>query len=225
MICLVTDRTRLRRRSDGTDDLVEFVAAAARAGVDLIQIRERDLGGAGLLALAGRCLGAVSGSAAKIVINDRCDVALASAAHGVHLRADSIEPARARSLLGGRALVGRSVHTAREAADVCGSGAVDYLIFGTVFASQSKTDPGRVAPAGELAAACRAAREAGPRTVPVLAIGGMNVERAGEAARAGASGIAAIGLFLPPHGVAVETHVRTVVTSLRRVFDTCGAVP
>lgn len=225
MICLVTDRMRLRRRGDGTADLVEFVAAAARGGVDLVQIRERDLPTASLVALVTQCLAEVRGTSARILVNDRCDVAQACGADGVHLRADSIDAPHARSLLSAGSLIGRSVHTASEAADVCRPGAVDYLIFGTVFPSLSKTDGGAVAPAGELAAACRAARSAGPRSVPVLAIGGITVERAAEAVRSGASGVAAIGLFLPPSGVSADDHIRTVIKSLRRVFDTCGAVP
>lgn len=228
MICMVTDRARAPRRSGEPDqfgELVELVAAAARGGVDLIQIRERDLDGRALAALTARCLAASQGTPAQIVVNDRIDVALAAGAHGVHLRADSIDPARARTLLGTKAVVGRSVHVSGEAAEVCASGSVDYLIFGTVFPSPSKDDPSQVAPAGELAETCRAARTAGARAVPVLAIGGITIERAAEAARAGAAGIAAIGLFLPPDGVAPEAHIRTVVAALRRVFDTCGAVP
>ena len=227
MICMVTDRTRLQRRSDGQDTLValvELVGAAALSGVDLIQIRERDLDGAALAELTARCLAASHGTTTKIVVNDRSDVALAAGAHGVHLRGDSVDGSHARSLLGPNALVGRSVHSAVEAAAVGASGAVDYLIFGTVFRSQSKDRP-HVAPPGELAAACKAARSAGPRPVPVLAIGGITVENAAHAVRAGAAGVAAIGLFVPPDKVAPDAHIRTVVGALRRVFDTCGAVP
>ena len=65
----------------------------------------------------------------------------------------------------------------------------------------------------------------GRGTVPVLAIGGMTVERAAAAVRAGAAGIAAIGLFIPPDGASPDAHVRAVATALRRVFDTCEAVP
>jgi thiamine monophosphate synthase len=60
--------------------------------------------------------------------------------------------------------------------------------------------------------------------IPILAIGGIDIERAEEAARMGAAGIAAVGLFLPPPGLAVEAHLRARVRDLRRAFDTCGAV-
>ena len=61
--------------------------------------------------------------------------------------------------------------------------------------------------------------------LPVLAIGGIDEVRAEAAAKAGAAGVAAIGLFIPPAGVPVERHLERVIATLRRVFDTCGVVP
>ena len=99
------------------------------------------------------------------------------------------------------------------------AGGVDYLIFGTLYQSASKDAGHPVATLDELRATCRAA--AG---IPVLAIGGMTVERAAEAARAGASGIAGIGLFVPPAGESADNHVQMIAAGLRRAFDTCEAV-
>ena len=90
MICLVTDRRRLSIAADDIDRLVDLVAAAARAGIDLIQIRERDLDARQLAALVRRCVDAVEGTGTKVLVNDRADVAIAAGAHGVHLRGDSI---------------------------------------------------------------------------------------------------------------------------------------
>ena len=138
MICLVTDRRRLSTGEDAADRLVDLVAAAARAGIDLIQIRERDLDARRLVALVKRCVAAAAGTSTKVLVNDRADVAVAAGAHGVHLRGDSIAAAAVRSLLGDGAFIGRSVHGADEAAVVSGAGSVDYLIFGTLYQTASK---------------------------------------------------------------------------------------
>ena len=218
MICLVSDRRRLSTGSDAVDRLVELVDGAVRAGIDLIQIRERDLEARDLAALVTRCVAAAEGSRTKILVNDRADVALAAKACGVHLRADSIGVPAARAVLGGAAVIGRSVHGSREAALAARAGA-NYLIFGTMFQTSSKEQGHEVASADDLREACAAAEG-----VPVLAIGGMTVERAAAMARRGAAGIAGIGLFLPPPGISPEAHLHKVAASLRRAFDTCEAV-
>ena len=217
MICLVTDRRRLSTAADSIDELVDFVEAAASAGIDLIQIRERDLDARRLAALVRRCVEVAEGTSAKVLVNDRADIAVAAGAHGVHLRGDSIGAAAVRPLIGDSAVVGRSVHGAEEARVVSNAGGADYLIFGTLYASASKSAGHPVATLEELSVAC----EVG---LPVLAIGGMTIERAAASARAGASGVAGIGLFVPPAGISAARHLQTVTAGLRRVFDTCGAV-
>jgi thiamine-phosphate pyrophosphorylase len=217
VICLVTDRRRLSIDADNIDRLVDLVAAAARAGIDLVQIRERDLDARALAALVTRCVAAVDETGTKVIVNDRADVAIAARAHGVHLRADSMPAAAVRALMGDSALIGRSVHAAREAADVSAESGVDYLIFGTLHQSASKNGSHPVATLEELSAACQV-------PVPVLAIGGMTVARAAEAARAGAVGVAGIGLFVPPTGMTADRHLQTVASGLRRVFDTFETV-
>ena len=219
MICMVTDRRRLSSGEAAIDQLVELVGAAGRAGIELVQVRERDLDARSLVALVRRCVAAVAGTRTRVVVNDRADVAVAAGAAGVHLRSDSIGAAVARTLLTGSALVGRSVHDSEEAAGVAAGGGVDYLIFGTLYQTPSKDAGHPVATLDALRATCRAA--AG---IPVLAIGGMTVERAVGAARAGASGIAGIGLFVPPAGESADKHVQMIVAGLRRTFDTCETV-
>lgn len=191
-MCLVTDRARLGGRAAKVDALAALVAqvgAAARGGVDLVQIRERDLPARDLLDLVGRCLDAAQGTGARVVVNDRLDVALACGAHGVHLRGDSPEAARVRTIAPAGFVVGRSVHGEAEAVAAAARGGLDYLILGTVFESASKPprhpllrleDCGRVARAVDL---------------PVLAIGGITLDRVPAVLRAGAAGVAAIGLF------------------------------
>lgn len=192
---------------------MDLVREAAEAGVDLIQVREPDLEAGALCALVERCLRAVEGSGARVVVNDRLDVALAVGAAGVHLPARSVAADRVRSIAPPPFLVGRSVHDAAEAKAVVAAGWLDYLIFGTVFESASK--PG-VPPAG-LERLREVVRSAG--TVPVLAIGGITAATAPLAAAAGAAGAAAIGAFLPRGG---GLPTRAVVAQLRTAFDARG---
>lgn len=179
IICLVTDRRRA--------DPVVQAKRAAEDGVDIIQIRERDLEAAALAALVVDVLRAVRGTSTRVVVNDRLDVALACGAHGVHLRSDSIPTEAARTIAPAGFVIGRSVHGAEEAVRVA-SGA-DYLVAGTVFATASK-------PLGRPLLGLLGLRAVVDAvTVPVLAIGGVTPERVVHIARTGAGGIAAIGLF------------------------------
>ena len=200
-ICLVTDR---RRRPP-----IAQAAEAVDAGVDLIQIRERDLDAATLSSLVRRVVELTRGSGTRVVVNDRLDVALTCGADGVHLRGDSIPPTRARSIVPQGFLIGRSVHGRDEALAVAPD--VDYLIAGTVFPTASK--PGRIDLLGPngLAAIAHAVH------VPVLAIGGMTPERAGEVAAAGAAGIAVLGLFAD-----ADRPIKDVVLALRAGFNIGG---
>jgi thiamine-phosphate pyrophosphorylase len=161
-------------------------AAAARAGVDLVQVRERGLEDRALVALAVALRDAMSGAGARMIVNDRIDVALAAGANGVHLPASALPCARARAIVPDGFLVGRSVHSAAEAVTAEGSGGCDYLIFGTVFESASKPAGHRVAGVRALAEVCAAVR------LPVLAIGGITTARIPDVVRAGAAGIAAV---------------------------------
>jgi thiamine-phosphate pyrophosphorylase len=194
MICLVTDRRRLVAADAAPgaprECLVAQVRHAVDAGVDLIQIRERDLETAALAALVAELVVVARGTPTRIVVNDRLDVALACGAGGVHLRGDSIPSASARRLAPPGFLIGRSVHSVAEA--IAAEGA-DYLIAGTVFPSASKPAAAPLLGVEGLRAIVRAIDR------PVLAIGGVSSGRIGEVAAAGAAGLAAIGLFMALH--------------------------
>ena len=169
------------------DCLLQQVAFAVEAGVDVVQIRERNLATRDLVELVERSVALARGSATRIVVNDRLDVALACRAAGVHLRGDSPGPAVVRRAVPDGFLVGRSVHGLEEACQVAPQ--VDYLIAGTVWATESKPHPLRMLGLAGLAAIAAAVN------VPVLAIGGMQVGRIGAIADSGAAGIAGIGVF------------------------------
>jgi thiamine-phosphate pyrophosphorylase len=172
----------------GVSDLVRRIEEAAAAGLDLVQFRQLDLDAATLCDLVRASVHAVRGTRTRILVNERLDVALAAGAHGVHLRAQSVPAPRLRAAVPHGFLLGRSVHAVEEAVDASLAGGLDYLIVGTVFPTLSK--PGQAAAGVAMLAAVAAAT-----TLPVLAIGGVSLERLGSVARTGAAGFAAIGLF------------------------------
>ena len=158
------------------------------AGVDVVQLREGDLAAGALASLVRGALELARGTATRVVVNDRLDVALACGADGVHLAGRSVPVGAARAVAPGGFLIGRSVHSVEEALAE-GQGA-DYLIAGTVWRSASKPGLTRWLGVGGLRAIARAVR------IPVLAVGGVTVDRVGEVRGAGAVGVAAIGAFL-----------------------------
>jgi thiamine-phosphate diphosphorylase len=227
-ICLVSDRRRLVPADAPPDASRRCLVAQARhacsAGVDLIQIRERDLATAELARLVGDLLAVTRGTPTRIVVNDRLDVALACGAHGVHLRADSIPVEAARRLTPAAFLIGRSVHGVDEAIRAAGA---DYLIAGTVFTTASKPEGQPLLGTDGLRSIVNAS------TVPVLAIGGITEDRIDEIAAAGAMGLAAIGLFIAPRtadGRTGESVCRAipldgVVKRVRTRFDRVPRIP
>ena len=181
-LALVTDR-----RLCQTLSLEEAVAQAVEGGANLVQLREKDLPPAELLALAEK-LRAVTRGRALFLVNDRLDVALASAADGVHLPERSLTVAAARRLAGEGFIIGRSVHSVAEAVRAQEEGA-DYVQVGTIFASRSH--PGQpVAGLGLLEAVAAAV------SIPILAVGGITSANMGQAMTAGASGAAVISAVL-----------------------------
>lgn len=211
VVCMITAPIASPAEEDG---LVQRIGSAARAGAHLIQIRQPHVEALALTRLVERTRQAVAGTAARVLVNDRVDVALSAGADGVHLRGDSMPAARVRAIAPAGFVIGRSVHAVEEALAAERDGGLDYLLFGTVFATASK--PG-VAPMGieRLAAVCASA------SLPVLAIGGITVSSMTGLARAGAAGFAAIGLFT---GAAAEA-LPQLLAATRSAFDTPGGLP
>lgn len=191
---LVTDRRRLAPVSDVPSwgaCLLAQVRYAVSAGIDVIQVRERDLDGRELARLVREIVAATRGSRTRVVVNERVDVALATGADGVHLRGDSLATPHVRVSAPPGFLIGRSVHSDGEAA---GAGPVDYLIAGTVWTTPSKPEGHAVIGPEGLARIVQASR------VPVLAIGGVDPGRVAALAGAGAVGLAAIGTWMGESG-------------------------
>jgi thiamine-phosphate pyrophosphorylase len=178
--------------------LLERMRWAIEAGVDWIQIREKDLGGGRLAELArGVVVAAGVERRTRVIVNDRLDVAVAAGAGGVHLGRESLPVGEVFSWRerekSGRAgltdfLIGASCHSLEQARVAAGDGA-DYLIFGPVFETPSKMKFGASLGIERLREVCDEVR------IPVLAIGGISLANAASCFEAGAAGIAAIRLF------------------------------
>jgi thiamine-phosphate pyrophosphorylase len=197
----VTDRRSLAGIGAGETRaaLLKKIEAAAAAGADWIQIREKDLSGRDCSSLTREALQRAAkgaegaGKPPRIIINDRLDIALAEDAGGVHLGENSLPVQEAKRLVSaGREakdfLIGVSCHSLDAAKSAAKNGA-HYLFFGPVFATPSKSAFGAPQGLERLAEVCRAV------SIPVLAIGGVTLENASSCLAAGASGIAAIRLF------------------------------
>jgi len=195
LLCYVTDLRAISSRAPENfpDVLVEKIGAAARAGVNWIQIREKQLTAKECSALVGRALERVAEQRAAILVNDRADMALALQAGGVHLPENSLPPQEVKQLartLGREQdfLVGVSCHSL-SAAKVAAETGADYLFFGPVFPTPSKAAYGPPQGLERLAEVCRVV------SVPVLAVGGITPDNGRACLSAGAAGLAAIRLF------------------------------
>lgn len=188
-----TVRFRLLAVSDrlGLPDnrsLVSAVDAALAGGCDAVQLREKDLPDAELVALAAELRVVTNRRGARLLINGRPDVAREIGADGVHLPSAAPDVDAARAALGGEGIVGVSAHSLAEVAAAHLQGA-DYVTFGPVFSTPSKVAFGEPMGIAALRNACASV------PLPVFAIGGIKPEQAGAAAAAGAR-IAAISALL-----------------------------
>ncbi len=166
-------------------DPVGTAARCLAAGVEMIQIREKQLGTRELLRVVRAVVALPNPRGTKILVNTRADVAWAAGADGVHLTSDAPPAAAFRAGRRPALLIGVSCHTAEEVRRAEGEGA-DFVVFGPVFATPGKEPVGL----GRLEEACRAAR------VPVLALGGLDEENIPAALAAGAAGMAGIRYFV-----------------------------
>ena len=183
-LTLVTDRTRTRGR-----ELAAVVAECVAAGIPAVQAREKDLGAADLAILCRRLRELTRDHGARLVVNDRVDVALAVGADAVQRTQASLPVDDIRRIAGRRLAIGASVHSVEDAIDAEMRGA-DWLVFGPVYDTPSKRRWGPPQGLERLTKLVQAVR------IPVVAIGGITPERVSAARAAGAAGVAAIAAIL-----------------------------
>lgn len=185
----------------------DIALAALAAGIRIVQVREKEGSARRGLEIALALRGVTRERRALLLVNDRLDLALAAEADGVHLGQDDLPVATARAILGPDALIGLSITDPAQlgASDILDA---DYLGVGAVFPTGSKSDARH---AGlELLAAARAAVD-----LPIVAIGGITVENAAAAVRAGADVLAVISAITlaPDPGSAARRLLEVVAVS------------
>jgi thiamine-phosphate pyrophosphorylase len=208
LLYYITDRPQFPGdRHEQERRLLEKIAECAAAGVDMIQLREKDLEVRALEELGHKAMAALAGSPSRLLINSRTDVALACGAHGVHLPANDMAASDVRAVfmrVGVSApVIGVSTHSVAEVASAEAHGA-DFAVFAPVFEKAGAASRDGLE---QLRRICHRTEAAQP-PMPVLALGGITVENAALCVASGASGIAGIRLF--QHG-----NVETVVRKLR----------
>ena len=177
--CYITDRTAL------TGPLVDTIARQMARGVELVQIRERDLAARELWELTRDVMRLPNPHGTRVLVNDRTDVALAAGASGVHLRGNAIAPSCVRRIAPAGFVVSVSCHSIADVRRAADEGA-DFALLAPIYATPGKGTPLGLAVLEEAARAVR---------IPVLALGGVNEERIAECLATGASGVAGISMF------------------------------
>jgi thiamine-phosphate pyrophosphorylase len=178
-LLLVTDRSQARLSLD------DIVARACGGGCRWVSLREKDLPADEQIALARKLTPITQRHGARLTLHGEPDLARAAALDGVHLSAAG-DAAAARAILGPRALIGKSIHSAAEAGAL-DPRVIDYAIAGPAYLTASKPGYGPALGPDSLATICRAA------PVPVVAIGGIEAENIGDVCKAGVAGVAIMG--------------------------------
>ena len=208
-LCYITDRQQFPGDAEEqTRQLLAKIAECVAAGVDYIQLREKDLSIRALEELAKAAMHrAPKEGPTRLLINSRIDVALACGAHGVHLPANDLSASEARAIFAragyAQPVIAASVHSTEELSYAEAHGA-DFAVFGPVFEKDGqKTSDGLE----RLEKACHKP----DRDMPVLALGGITLTNAQQCIEAGADGIAAIRLFQENDAARIVTQLRGMV--------------
>src|SRR5947209_8415293 len=179
-------------------DPVQLAEALFAGGARLLQVRDKRASARDLLYQVERIL-AMAPHDAKVIVNDRVDVALIAGSAGVHLGQTDLPPAAARHILGPGRIVGFSTHNIEQALEA-EKLPIDYIAVGPIFATTTKENPDPVVGLETLAKICNGIGK------PVVAIGGIKLTNVADVLNAGASSVAVIGDLLGTRDVAVRTN-------------------
>ncbi len=212
LLYLITSRQTFLRKADPNQTAIqlqlEAIHHAAAAGCQLIQIREKDLNAQALAEFTRQAIAVARPFGARVLVNDRLDVAIAAKADGVHLRVSSLSAAQVRRSVMEKGLqdflIGVSTHSLAEA-KAAEIGGADFTVCGPVFDTPSKREFGEPLGLERFAEICQAIN------IPVLALGGISLSNFQQPLKAGAAGVAAISLFTD-----LETLPTTIAELLRR---------
>lgn len=206
-LCLIADTEFASGR-----DIVSIVEDAVEEGVKLIQLRSKKLTSKDILELALKLSAFLRKKDVPLIINDRVDIAFSSDAAGVHLGQQDLPIRFARKILGKNKLIGISVNTVEEALEAEDLGA-DYLGVGPVFPTSTKEETRPLLGVKGF----KAIR--GKVKIPVLAIGGISAENAGEVMAAGADGIAVISAILGEKNIRKATgRLLEAIIKIQEIF-------
>jgi thiamine-phosphate pyrophosphorylase len=172
--------------------LIDLAAAYLNGGATFLQVRAKAMGSGQYLEAASAIAELAHRAGGILIVNDRADVARLAGADGVHVGQDDLAPAAVRSIVGGTFLVGRSTHTTDQI-ELAVHEPVSYVAVGPVFTTTTKHSGYSAIGLDRVRAASRAMRDAG---FPLIAIGGIRLERARDVIEAGATAVAIIGDLL-----------------------------
>lgn len=185
-------------------NVLALVRAAVAATINLVQLREKNLSANALYQLTASAAAITHGTATKLLVNDRSDIALAAGADGVHLTTHSLPADVVRGSFGDEFLIGVSTHSLTEATIARNNGA-DFVVFGPVFETPSKSKGEYGEPVGVSNLAPVAAQLS---PFPVLALGGLKMINVAACIQAGAAGVAAIRMFSDPEQLGeIANHI------------------
>lgn len=210
LLYLITNRRAFLHSSKITHDRLQLEATgkAAQAGCQLIQIREKDMSAKALTAFTRAAIERARPFGARVLVNDRLDVAMAAGADGIHLRVSSIAAREVRAAVAQKGLddflIGVSTHSIAEAR-LAEEGGADFIVCGPVYDTPSKSAFGPPLSLDVFAEICAAVK------IPTMALGGVNLSNYREPLRRGAAGIASIGLFTDMDSL--EENIRSILNT------------
>jgi thiamine-phosphate pyrophosphorylase len=192
IIYLITSGQTSPQTTPASEDffqVLSLIEAAVTARIELVQIREKNLNSRVLFQLAATAAKITRESSTLLLINDRSDIASAAGADGVHLTTRSLPAAAVRNIFGEKFLIGVSTHSLTEALAARESGA-NFIVFGPIFDTPAKSSLGNATGLDELSRVIEAVSP-----LPVLALGGITIDKVGRCLQAGAQGVAAIRML------------------------------